>query len=111
MATTTSTITVLDIIKNAIEQANQLAEQIKSEDISDSNGSEAWQAVKIYADGRSNLGRDLKKAGIEKDYYWGWIINTPIGIQNYKAEEAWTNKVAGILTTNGIKAGRVERLL
>jgi len=99
-----------EILVSATTGAQLAADQAVRDNPQFSNGSEAWQAVQIKADGRSKLGRELKELGVKKDYYWGYVIS-PRGLNNYFAEEAWTTELAKRLSDNGISARRVERLL
>lgn len=98
------------ILVSATTGADLAADEVMRTDTSGSNGSEAWQAVAIRADGRTKLGRELRELGVEHDGYWGYTIS-PNGYNNYFAEEAWTKELAKRLTENGISARRVERLL
>lgn len=101
---------VQELIRTARAKANDIAQNVKINDTSGSNGSEAWQAVVIDVDGRSKAAKELKALGIEKDYYWGFTV-TPMGYNNYFAEAAWVREFAKELNLGGLKARTVERLL
>jgi hypothetical protein len=74
-----------------------------------SNGSEAWQAVRINTKNLRKLQNELKKLNIQHDSYWGYLIHAPMS--NYYEEEAWIEEYVRVLNENGLKANRVERLL
>lgn len=98
------------VITRAKYEANIAALAAKKADTTDSNGSEAWQAVILETKGQRKLQNELKALGVDKDSYWGYNF-TPSGYQNYFAEEAWTKTFAKVLNENGIKCRRTERLL
>jgi len=104
-------MTTLEIFEEAGRQAKLAiaSEHFTAEQLM-SNGSEAWQSVQIRVDGRTKIGRDLKRMGIKQDYYWGFLVSPKL-VSNYYKEEAWTNTFARVLNENGISAHRVERLL
>lgn len=106
----THQIVTESVINKAKLEAYQAAAKVLDEDKSGSNGSEAWQAVVIKTKNLRKLQNELKSLGIEKDYYWGYTVS-PEGLNNYFAEEAWTNTFAKVMTENGITSYRVERLL
>lgn len=103
-------MTTLQLFNKAKAEADSAAIQALLDAPRYSNGSEAWQAVQFSVDGRSKISRELRKLGVEKDYYWGHVLTTH-EFDNFYAEEAWTEKFAEVFNENGISSRAVERLL
>lgn len=105
---------IKQIFQEAVPKATAVANAAITDENRGSNGSEAWQAVQIRVDGRSNIARQLKAMGVEKDYYWGFTVSAVslgVNINNYFAEEAFTKELENQLRAAGLDARRVERLL
>jgi hypothetical protein len=108
------TATTAELINQAIADANAaVTVATLAGEIRPSNGSEAWQSVRIRADGRSKIAKELKQIeDVEHDSYYGYLIS-PHGHceNNYYAEEVWTQRLEASLREKGFDARRAERLL
>lgn len=96
-------------LEQIIETANDRAITAAEKVVENSNGSEAWQAVRIETKGNIKLQNQLKKLGYEKDAYWGYTMSAPFG--GYLAKKEWCEVFANEMTEMGVKSRAVERLL
>lgn len=100
------TLTLEQIIEIANDKGLYAADSVTRE----SNGSEAWQAVRFQTKGNRKLQNQLKKLdGVDHDAYWGYLISAPF--DHYYKEEAYNDAFVKSLAENGIVATKVERLL